>query len=142
LIEKGEGLWGTPIPTKKDLRNFALVMAVAFALIAAYLWYVGAEQGLRVMGGVAVSFVCIGLAIPIVLKPLYIAWMALARVLAFVNTHLLLALVFYSLFMLIGGIMRLLRHDPLDRKLSADESSYWQRREQPLLARDHYDRQF
>lgn len=142
MIEQGDGFWGIPSPAKRDLRNFALVMAVASALIAAYLWYVELEQGLRVMGGVAALFVFVGLVIPIGLKPLYIVWMALARVLAFVNTHLLLALVFYSLFTVIGGIMRLLGRDPLDRKLSADESSYWQRREPPLLAREHYERQF
>jgi hypothetical protein len=66
----------------------------------------------------------------------------LARRLACVNTHILLALVFYSLFTLIGGIMRLVGRDPLDRKLSAKASSYWHRREQPLMTREHYERQF
>jgi hypothetical protein len=84
----------------------------------------------------------VGLLVPVALKPLYLAWMALARVLAFVNTHILLALVFYTLFTITGGIMRIVGRDPLDRKLSATASSYWTRREKPLLERDHYKRQF
>jgi len=142
LINNGQGITGVPSPRKKELRGFAWVMAVAAGLIAGYAWYKGAEQGVLIAAGVAAFFVVVGLVVPMLLKPLYLAWMALARVLAFVNTHILLALVFYSLFTFIGGIMRLLGRDPLDRKLSAEEPSYWQRREQPLMTREHYERQF
>jgi hypothetical protein len=137
LIDEGVASTG-----KKELRSFAWVMAVAAGLIAGLLWYKGAEQGWQIAGGVAAFFLVVGLLVPSALKPLYLAWMALARILAFVNTHILLALVFYTLFTIIGGIMRLVGHDPLDRKLSATTSSYWTRREKPLLERDHYKRQF
>ena len=142
MIDDGHGFAGVPSTGKTELRSFAWVMAVAAGLIAGFLWYKGAEPGWHIAGGVAGFFVAAGLLVPIALKPLYLAWMTLARILAFINTHILLALVFYSLFTLIGGIMRLVGRDPLDRKLSANAASYWQRREQPLLGRDHYKRQF
>jgi carbamoyltransferase len=142
LINNEHGFSGVPSPGKKELRNFAWVMAVAAGLVAGYAWYDGATRVMQITGGIVAFFVVTGLAVPIVLKPLYLAWMALARILAFVNTHILLALVFYSLFTLIGGIMRLVGRDPLDRKLSAKASSYWHRREQPLMTREHYERQF
>lgn len=142
MINNGHAFAGAPTPGKKELRSFAWVMVVAAGLVAGYLWYKGIEPGWHIAGGVAVFFIASGLLVPIALKPLYLAWMALARVLAFVNTHILLAIVFYTLFTIIGGIMRLVGRDPLDRKLSASATSYWTRRERPLLEREHYERQF
>ena len=59
-----------------------------------------------------------------------------------VNTHLLLGLVFYTLFTGIGLTMRLFGRDPLDRKIDPDATSYWQRRDPSLLVREHFRRQF
>ena len=83
------------------------------------------------------------------LRPFYHAWMLLARVLGFVNSHLLLALVFYTLFTAIGLAMRLLRYDPLERRRfaagksgSGDGTSYWSRRAESQLPAKHFERQF
>jgi len=116
-------------------------MGMILGLIAIYLWY--RTSGVWVyLGGVAGIFLTIGLILPIALRPIYVVWMLLARLLAFVNTHILLALVFYTLFLLIGVVMRFLRYDPLDRRLDSKRQSYWNRRADTLLARDHYERQF
>ncbi len=102
----------------------------------------GAVGPAQVVHGVSVAFLAVGLVLPVLLTPIYFPWMWLARILAFINTHLLLGLVFYTLFTFIGLAMRLCGRDPLDRKLAPDQDSYWQRREQPLLSREHYLRQF
>ena len=117
-------------------------MAVAALLVSGLLWYSHRTEGMQIAWMVAGGFVAVGLVLPFLLKPLFFAWMALARLLSTVNTHLLLALIFYTLFTLIGGVMRLLRYDPLDRKLSSTDATYWHRREVPLLDRKHYERQF
>lgn len=142
MIEQGAGWWGVPTPERKDVRNFAFVMSVAAAIVAGILWYNDSVQGMQIAGAVAGVFLAAGLLFPMVLKPLFVVWMGIARVLAFVNTHLILALVFYSLFTVIGLVMRLLGRDPLDRKLSPTAKTYWHRREKPLLDRAHYERQF
>ena len=142
MTERSEGRWGVPTPHRKDLRNFAFVMAVAALLVSGFLWYGHRTEGMQIAWMVAGGFVGVGLVLPLLLKPLFFAWMALARLLSIVNTHLLLALIFYTLFTLIGGVMRLLRYDPLDRKRSSTDKTYWHRREVPLLDRKHYERQF
>lgn len=142
MIEQGAGWWGVPTPERKDVRNFAFVMSVAAAIVAGILWYNDSVQGMQIAGAVAGVFLAAGLLFPMVLKPLFVVWMGIARVLAFVNTHLILALVFYSLFTVIGLVMRLLGRDPLNRKLSPTAKTYWHRREKPLLDRAHYERQF
>lgn len=117
-------------------------MAVAALLVSGLLWYSHRTEGVQIAWMVAGGFVGVGLVLPFLLKPLFFLWMALARFLSIVNTHLLLALIFYTLFTLIGGVMRLLRYDPLDRRRSSIDATYWHRREVPLLDRKHYERQF
>ena len=92
--------------------------------------------------------------------------MAAARALGYINSHLLLALVFYLLFTPVGLVMRLVRRDPLERggfqptapscrpgaggaggqagQSPGDgaAASLWHRREQTLLPRDHFEHQF
>ena len=78
--------------------------------------------------------------------------MLLARVLGFVNSHLLLALVFYSIFTAVGLVMRLVRYDPLRKTGFAakeiqvdgdqDRKSYWLKRDNSLPAPEHFQRQF
>ena len=95
MTERSEGRWGVPTPQRKDLRNFAFVMAVAALLVSGLLWYSHRTEGVQIAWMVAGGFVGVGLVLPFLLKPLFFVWMALARFLSIVNTHLLLALIFY-----------------------------------------------
>lgn len=134
--------WGVAVPTRGDLRRFGLVLAALLALLGGYLWYVETGGIAQLVHAASLVFLGTGLALPVVLKPIYFPYMWLARIVAFVNIHLLLGLVFYTLFMLIGLGMRLLGRDPLDRKIAPNEESYWQRRTPSLFPRDHYRKRF
>ena len=134
--------WGVAVPARGDLRRFGIVLAALLALLGGYLWYVEAVGIAQLVHAASLVLLGTGLALPVALKPIYFPYMWLARIVAFVNIHLLLGLVFYTLFMLIGLGMRLLGRDPLDRKIAPDEKSYWQRRAPSLFPRDHYRRRF
>ena len=141
-MTESNSYWGVEVPQRVDLRKFGLLMAAVLVLVSGYLWYEDAMDPAQVVFSVAAGFLIVGLVLPVVLTPIYFPWMWLARILAFVNTHLLLGFVFYTLITFIGLGMRLLGRDPLDRKILPDSDSYWQRRESPLLSREHYLRQF
>jgi len=141
MRKKEERFLTVPPSTRRELRNFGLIMGLFLGLIATYLWYRTSGAWVH-LGGIAGAFLAIGLVLPVILRPIYVVWMLLARLLAFVNTHVLLALVFYTIFLIIGAAMRLVRYDPLDRRLDSEQESYWNRRSETLLAREHYERQF
>ena len=134
--------WGVAVPTRGDLRRFGIVLSALLALLGGYLWYVEAVGIAQLVHAASLVLLAVGLALPVALKPIYFPYMWLARIVAFVNIHLLLGLVFYTLFMLIGLGMRLLGRDPLDRKIAPDAESYWQSRAPSLFPRDHYRRRF
>ncbi|HYQ86642.1 MAG TPA: SxtJ family membrane protein [Bacteroidota bacterium] len=56
-------------------------------------------------------------------------WMAFASALGWVNTRILLSIVYFTLFAIGAVTLRILRKDLLDRK-GRRGASYWTRREQ------------
>ena len=83
-----------PLTTnKKELRKFGLVMAGAFLLLAAYLWYreITNPGWIGSIGGAGLGP---GLPAPIALAPIEFVWMKIAHVMGFVMTRVILTLVF------------------------------------------------
>lgn len=141
--------WRPPAPTRKDLRKFGLLFGLLAAVLAAYLvWRRGFDAAV-VPAAISAVLLLLSLLLPSLLTPVWWPWMVLARVLGFVNSHLLLALVFYLMFTPIGLLMRLFRRDPLGdrdfaraRRTSTDGGSLWLRRDEQQLAPHHFERQF
>ena len=149
-MKESSGFWKVPAPGGRELRNYGLLMAAVGSLVAAALWYKGNETATWWAVGVALAFLGTGVVCRPALRPLYHVWMLLVVILGYVNTHILLAIIFYTMFTVTGLIMRVLRRDPLELKgfgrREADSSdrkdSYWAHREQPLLPADHPEHQF
>ncbi len=141
-MTEAKSYWGVVVPSRGDLRRFGIALAVLLALLGGYLWYVGAVGVAQLVHAASLILLGTGLMRPVALKPVYFPYMWLARMVAFVNIHLLLGLVFYTLFTLTGLGMRLLGRDPLDRKIARGAESYWQRRACSLFPRDHYRKRF
>ena len=139
---KKSGFWKLPQPSRKELRSFCLVMAIGLGLFALFAWYRHSATAINVLGSCSALFLLAAFVYPPVTRPLYAVWMMLARILGYINTHILLALVFYAMFTVVGLTMRLFGRDPLDRTLQADRDSYWHRRPVPLPPHDHFERQF
>lgn len=117
-------------------------MAAGLGVASAVALYRDSTPAAWVLTAAAGGFLALGMALPVTLGPVYGVWMYVARVLGWINTHLLLGLVFYTLFLVVGLGMRLFRYDPLQRRLQPESSSYWQRREEVSRPASHFERQF
>lgn len=58
------------------------------------------------------------------LRPVYVLWMKFGNVMNWINTRLILGIVFYGMFVPFGLVMRLLGKDPMRRKLEPGAISY------------------
>lgn len=126
---------------RKKLRGFGFLMGFAcfaFALFSA-LRHGHIHLALAVTGGI--FFFC-ALSAPGILRPAYVLWMRLAYVLSWVNTRLILILVFYLVFTPYGLLMRLFGNDPLERRLERGRGSYWIKKERGAFTKEPYERQF
>ena len=108
----------------KPLRSFGLVVGGLFALIGVWpaLWR---GQPPRLwslsLGGVLIG---LGLVWPRSLAHVYRLWMAVGEVLGWINTRLILGVLFYGLFTPMGLIMRLRGKDPMRRTLTPEVETY------------------
>jgi hypothetical protein len=69
------------------------------------------------------------------------AWMALAEVLSFISTRIILAFVYFAIMTPIGVVKRLFGWDPLNRRAARSET-YWRPYSERQRDRRHYEKMF
>mgnify|MGYP001598972713 CR=1 FL=1 len=126
---------------RKSLRQFGITMAVAFLIITIIIFFRHKHSLLPTIITSAI-FLILAFTIPNLLKPLYILWMKLAFILGWINTRIILLIIFYLIFAPIGLGMRLLGIDLLERKIDKNKDSYWKMKEKKGFNRLDYERQF
>ena len=109
-------------------RSFGIVMAVVFALVAAFNWYYGGRAW-PWLGVVAALFAAGALIYPVVLKPLNWIWFKFGLLLHAIISPIVMCLLFYVAVWPTGLIMRALGKDPLRLKREPKSSTYWIARE-------------
>ena len=117
---------------KKELRSFGLIMAgmiaLIFGLIIPWLW----SNALPLWPWIVSSiFLISAIVVPVLLRPVFIVWMKIGHVLGWINTRLLLGIVFYLVIAPIGIVLRLMGKDPLNRKYDRNGLSYRIKSKQP-----------
>ncbi len=110
-------------------RQFGFLFAAVFAIVAFWpLWPLRAPNLYWLAG--AGAWLAAALIYPKMLAPLYKAWMAFGHALGWLNTRVILGIVFFLLVTPIGLIMRLLGKDSLRLRRAG---SYWVVRDKELL---------
>ena len=134
----------TQDPTRKQLRQFGLLVGTIMIMIGSYwLFYRDIYENARIVLLSIGGFLFVaGLVVPIILKPIYSVWMKLAHVLAWVNTRIIISLIFFLVITPIGFIMRLIKGDLLSERFHSDVSSYWTETDQTTPVKEHCERQF
>jgi hypothetical protein len=110
--------------SKKDLRSFGLIVGGIFALIG--LWP-SIRHGLppRTWAmALAVPLVVAALVLPGSLRYPYRGWMFVGHCLGWVNTRILMTLMFYLVFTPAALVMRVAGRDALSRRLDRSAKTY------------------
>ena len=108
----------------RRLRSFGLLVGSVFVVIAGLVYWRGG-WGAWVLLGMGTPLVGLGFVRPAWLRPIYVPWMALALILGFIMTRVLLTVVFIGLIVPTGLIMRAVGRDPLKRRWDREAKSYW-----------------
>ena len=131
-----------PPNDKIRIRSFAIIMAVALGILGGLLFWWDKTHGATVLWSVAGAMLLLGMALPVVLWPLERIWFYFALALGWLNTRILLSVVFYLLFTPTGGIMRLLGKDALQRKFRTSKETYWHDISDDEFDPENYERQY
>jgi hypothetical protein len=126
---------------KKELRQFGVVIGCALAAIAVLLFFKGNKSYLYNCIGSALFFI-LAVFVPKILTPLQKIWMAVAVILGWFMSHLILALLFYCVMTPIGCIMKLLNKELLALKFRDDSSSFWISKKETVEDRTRCEKQY
>jgi len=128
-------------PDKKELRKFGLVAgaitAALFGLLLPWLFDRAIPLWPWIVAGVLWLW---GGLLPGSLLPVYRVWMGIGHVLGWINTRIILGVLFYILFLPTGLVMRMVSKDPMARKIDKSEKSY--RLESDRPTKNHVERPY
>ena len=124
-----------------DLRKFGLIVGGGFILLGVLLLLRHRSSYLAFCGAGAL-LAAFGVIWPRALKYVYIAWMALAFVLGFVMSNVILTLFFFLFVTPIGLLARLFQKDFLALKWDKRAASYWIQCGSEGKTAKTYERQF
>lgn len=123
-------------------REFGLIVGGVLLLLSLWWLYRGKFSNVSpVTIPVGAVLVLLGLLFPRALVLPNKAWMALAEVLSFVTTRIILAFVFFGIMTPIGVVKRWFGWDPLYRR-AAPGDSYWKPYAERQRDPRHYEKMF
>ena len=111
------------IISKKELREFGLLIGFGFPILIGWLIPLVSGHGFRVWTlWIGFPGFILGLTIPRLLHYPYKIWMAIGHALGWVNSHIILGLVFIFVVQPIACIMRVTGYDPLRKRLKVGKT--------------------
>ena len=108
----------------KRLRTFGLMVGGIFCAIGLWPAIIRGQNARPWALILGVLLLIPALVAPRILGPVYRVWMTAGEALGWINTRILLGVVFYGLITPMGLIMRLVRNNEMRRTFEPDVESY------------------
>ena len=103
--------------TKKQLREFGILIGFCFPIIIGWILPIISGHIFRTWTlWIGIISISLGLLKPSLLFYPYKLWMKLGHVLGWINSRIILGVVFFVIVLPIAFIMRMFRYDPLRKK--------------------------
>ena len=112
------------VTTNKELRSFGSLVGGIFAVIGFWPLLLRGQDYRTWALALAVLLIGPALVYPPALKPFHKAWMKLGHVLGWINTRIILGVIFFAVVTPMGMIRRMLGKDSMGRASSFTVDSY------------------
>ena len=115
----------TTLTERSDLRNFGLVAGSLFAIVFGAVLPWMSNRPLPMWPWITAGVLAVlALIYPPMLRPVRAVFTAIGHVLGWINSKIMLALIFYFVVAPMGLVMRLFGRDPMARKSNPASSTY------------------
>ena len=142
--DRWSGTLDTPIEKPPSMRIFGLVMLVGFGLLgglALWSWREAHVTWRLVLGATLVAIGTViflwSLVSPRTLPPVYRGWMSFGQRIGTIVSSILLSVLYFVVFTIVGLLMRVFGTDPLERKIVRGSGTYWRKHAPPSTAADY-----
>lgn len=109
--------------TSNELRRFAGIMATVFAFIGAWVYW---REGRMAVWTIVASLVILvpGIFIPRLLAPFYRLWMNVGHGLGWINTRIILGVMFFGIITPLGLFRRVIGKSGLQLRITPEYETY------------------
>ena len=118
--------------TTKNLRDFGLIWSLIFTILGIYP-LVQHSFKLEFLNfwatGLALIFLLITILKPKFLSKFYEIWIKFGEFMGHITSTIILAILFFGVFTPISLFFKIIRRDPLNRKIDKKAKTYWIKRE-------------
>lgn len=136
--------------SKKNLKKFGMTMCLCFFAIGLILFLREERPGLTVerwqryiiFWSAGFVFLFFAQGAPHTLRPFFKFWMGVAFCLGWLNTRIILIVIYYLVLTPIGLLAKMLKKDFLNLRLEKEAQSYWIRKEQFIRSNEGYEKIF
>ncbi len=117
-------------PSKKELRLFAVLQVVFFAVLSFLLWRRGSISPSTIIGiiGTSATVGATGFVFVPLMRVVYIGWMIAVFPIGWAISHAVMAIVYFAVFMPVGWIIKISGRDSIRRRFDRDAKTYWRPR--------------
>jgi len=126
-------------PPRRQLRQFALMFLVFFGALGTVLYFKGRPLIVsEILWNAAWIVGLMGLLFPPLVRPVWVAMMAVTLPIGFVVSSVLMAVIYFVVLTPVGVVMRLLGYDPMRAGRAPENGSYWIERPKGVDVRRYF----
>ena len=126
----------------QEARRFGVILPIVLAALAGVSLWRGHPASAKVLVGLGGVALVAAFAVPALWLRFFRAWMALAEIMGFVMTRVILGVFFFVILTPIGLVMRLFGRDALNTKFRDGLPTYWIDKEPVESSFERYEKQF
>jgi hypothetical protein len=113
-----------PRANRTELRHFGLIVGGMFGVIGLWPVIARGQSPRSWMWGLALALIVPAVVAPWTLAPAHRAWTVLGNALGWVNTRIVLGLIFFGVVTPTGLALRIAGRDPMRRAFDSDATTY------------------
>mgnify|MGYP001475359285 CR=1 FL=1 len=122
-------------------KKFGLFFGAVFGVLAGYFFVYGDELFSRLFALIALCFLLISFAAPIILTPMNKLWMGLGSLLGRIVSPIILGVIFFGIFSPVAFISKIFSRDELKLR-KANSETYWSLNESGESIQKNFINQF
>lgn len=109
----------------RKIRKFGIVLVTILFIIGTINLFKANIYPTVILYGLDLFLTVLIIVDPVLLKPIYKILMFISHIIGWINTRLLLGIIYYLVFTPIGIVLRIFQKDPLNRRFDRQNKSYW-----------------
>jgi hypothetical protein len=127
--------------TSPRIPRTAIILGFVWSLAAAWSAYRNRWLLAELLSALSIALILIGLSSPTGTRAIHRGWMKLSAALGYVNSRIMLSIVYFAIVTPYGFVLRLAGRDPLNRREPV-KPTYWVPRSATRQRKDQFERLF